>query len=1297
MLPVLLLVIFLPAMAQQPAHKPKTAAPLPPHPTPVVPKPASKKYPSLLWEISGNGLKKPSYLFGTMHVSDKLAFHLGDSFYTAIKSADVVALETNPESWQDDYSQSVFFRGGNRRGGAGMANLYTANRWDWPTDHMRITTFAIDRYEEAVKAALAVEPSMINGMLYRTYGRQAEDFEEDTFLDMYIFQTGKKLGKRVSGVENFQESEKLVMEAYKAMLRDQNKKRRSYDYEGMMTNPKKVEDAYRKGDLDLLDSLESLTVFSDAFQEKFLYKRNEIQANSIDSIIQKMALFVGVGAAHLPGKRGVIELLRQKGYTMRPVRMDDRNSLQKETVDKIRINTPFTTQTCDDGFYTVSIPGKKFYRFTDWNGLDVVQYADMVNGAYYMVTRIKTNSLSWGHGSEQVLKKIDSLLYENIPGKIIKKTPITKNGYRGLDVINRTRRGDNQHYQIFVTPFEIILFKMSGNGEYVVSGNEAQDFFGSIHLKEYTAAAWQTWQPPTGGFSIQMPHTPALLKDNSFGTDRLEYAAWEAATGNSYLIMKANLHNYSFIEEDSFELNLMDESYGYSDFIDKQLSHHFTMVNGYPALESKFKHKDGSFSSVKYVIQGPVYYAVIACYKTDNPNTQRFLQSFSITPYIYPAPVPRTDTTLNITVTSPVYTEPDKKNESAGMEELLQLTNGTADDDPDDYNLPAFGTRLIGNDTIGEKILVMHFKAPPYAYKKDSTNLWKNAAVASWFNDSTFIIKQNKTYRLPNGMQCRDIQLTDTNSSRLIIAKLFYNNGHFFGISTLTDTLTKQSALLSNFFNSFKPVDTLKGESLFTKKTDRFMKDLFSKDSLAVKRARKSIYQIGFDSTDVPLIKKAIDSLNWKMKDYLVLKRYFIENLGRLKDSSITAYLKKLYWKVKDTADWQSAILNALLNQRTKTSFIAFKDLVLQEPPIMDDDYSSTRTPRGNPAYADFTTVSRPNNRSTYYGRWSPLFDTLSLTRELFPDLLQLMNIDDYEEDVMNLLETMVDSGYLKAADYETSFPKIYLEAKQLLKKQLAKENKAKMEMAIRKESPTASPYANDEDDDNITSDAGNAELDQYAILLLPFYNRNPGVKSFFEQLQTTQDRRLRYNTFIRLLRNNYKMPDSLFTLYAKEDLYRSEMYTDLETLNMLDKFPKQYKTQLEIARSLVAKPLDNYDKLDTMIYLDKLPVAYENKKGYVYFFKYKRMRDDITWNVATVGMQPEKPDAIDIKNDDFTSVEEDRKLDNDKPVKEQLEKMLKEMLYARRGSASVFYDARSYSLYRNYLSEMVKSQRYRD
>src|SRR4030095_2908415 len=104
-----LILLALPVLAQQKKRVTKRAVA-----EAKAPENAIRKYPSLLWEISGNGLKKPSYLFGTMHVSDKLAFHLGDSFYNAIKSSDVVALETNPETWQQDYSESVFFRRGAR-------------------------------------------------------------------------------------------------------------------------------------------------------------------------------------------------------------------------------------------------------------------------------------------------------------------------------------------------------------------------------------------------------------------------------------------------------------------------------------------------------------------------------------------------------------------------------------------------------------------------------------------------------------------------------------------------------------------------------------------------------------------------------------------------------------------------------------------------------------------------------------------------------------------------------------------------------------------------------------------------------------------------------------------------------------------------------------------------------------------------------------------------------------------------------------------------------------------------------
>jgi len=76
--------------------------------------------------------------------------------------------------------------------------------------------------------------------------------------------------------------------------------------------------------------------------------------------------------------------------------------------------------------------------------------------------------------------------------------------------------------------------------------------------------------------------------------------------------------------------------------------------------------------------------------------------------------------------------------------------------------------------------------------------------------------------------------------------------------------------------------------------------------------------------------------------------------------------------------------------------------------------------------------------------------------------------------------------------------------------------------------------------------------------------------------------------------------------------------------------------------------------------------------------------------------MQPENLKEVDTEDDEFTTRAE-RKLEAGKPVKEQLEKMLKEMLHSKHTSASIFYEARSLGIYKTYLSEMVKRGRYRD
>src|SRR5215831_20332652 len=98
------------------------------------------KYPSLFWEKSGNGLKKPSYLFGTMHVSNKMAFHLSDSFYNAIRNTDMVVLELNPEYWQKDMVKMDAAQ-------QQLENFYKDNTTQYITE----SSFRIDDYYDKLK------------------------------------------------------------------------------------------------------------------------------------------------------------------------------------------------------------------------------------------------------------------------------------------------------------------------------------------------------------------------------------------------------------------------------------------------------------------------------------------------------------------------------------------------------------------------------------------------------------------------------------------------------------------------------------------------------------------------------------------------------------------------------------------------------------------------------------------------------------------------------------------------------------------------------------------------------------------------------------------------------------------------------------------------------------------------------------------------------------------------------------------------------------------------------------------
>ena len=1219
----------------------------------------SKKYPSLLWEITGKGLAKPSYLFGTMHVSSKMVFHLSDSFYLALKNADVVALETNPGNWQEDFSRYDL------EGNFYNYDFRSKGGYSEPDDYLSINTLKAFPYEKLMEKALYSSPSIINSFLYRTNSEGSSDFEEDTYLDLYIYQVGKKWSKKVCGVENFDESMTLMKEAYADAAKDKNLRERTYDIDNDFSYSK-LEDAYRTGNLDLLDTINKVNSRSAAFDEKFLYKRNEIQATSVDSILKtKAALFVGVGAAHLPGERGVIEMLRRKGYKLRPIKMTERDSKHKDAIEAIRVPVQFSQQTSEDGFLSVNLPGK-LYSFTRSFGLmDQHQYADMSNGSYYMVSRIYTNAALWGHSTETVQRKIDSVLYENIPGKILSKQAITKNGYKGFDILNRTRRGDYQRYNIFITPFEIVLFKVSGNNEYVKLGKEAEQFFNSIRLKEYKPE-WKKYSPKFGGFEVEMPHQPIINEVGNW-----LFLAYDKATATNFEIIRTDVHNLKFAEEDSFDLNLLEESFGSSQFIEKQLSRKQTRQNGYAALETKYQYKDGSIGLVKFIIQGPHYYTLIANARTENSRMSQFLNSFTIKPFVYNEALKQIDTALFFLVSSPVAIQKQRKLDMYPQDMYRYGLNG--EDDAFLEESGAYKDKIIANDSTGEKIYVSFYKPSRYYFDDDTTVNTDSTHFKT--DEQDWVYRNRKKYERPDKLKVWEYELGDPQSSRIIRGKSFRKDGISYRLVAEGDTLTKWSSFIADFFSTFTPVDTIKGVDPFQKKSDVFFADFFNTDTLLHKRAVKNIQLLKVDSSDFVPLTKLIQSLNWKEKKYLDVKNQFIYKLADVPTKASADFLKQVYYAAGDTVDIQYTALEALLQQETGYAYQVFRDIMVNEPPVLDvDPGSSGQSYKVTNSYR----VDKNDDGEEYSNGFfmDELKDSLGLTKTIFKDLLPLININDYEQPIMKLLETMVDSSMVTGKDYEIYLPKFLIEAKQEMKKQVISEKNKSIEKAQTYPNEKKNTYEKE------SKDYGNRKLSSYATLLMPFWNTNPAVPQLLKQMLASNDKRLKYNTAILFMRHKKAIPDTLLKYFAGQDEFRYELYTDLKELKQAGLFPAIYNNHVELAKSKLLN-LNSYEVPDTIVYVDRLPLQYKNRTGFVYFFKYRQKKDDNSWKIALTGLIPSDADAFEfdktgtIKEEykyNFTEMT-GAKIDEDEPLKDQLQKALKKKLFAKRKSGAQFYD----------------------
>jgi uncharacterized protein YbaP (TraB family) len=263
---------------------------------------------TLLWEISGNGLKTPSYLFGTMHLLCAEDARLSLNLKKAIRETQRIYFEID----MDD-----------------MAQMMSALKYARMTDNTKLSDLLTEEEYTRVKKYFETNRSILPFsmmerfkpyMLTSLIGESGMGCEKTNGMEMSIMQEANKHDKEILGLETAE---------FQAGLFDsipyqkQAKELLSYidSIDSYKNNTSELVKVYREQDLQ---KMEEMTVKTEGgigeYLDLLVYNRNHRWIDQLNTILKEKSTLIAVGAGHLPGEHGMINLLRKAGFTVKPLK-----------------------------------------------------------------------------------------------------------------------------------------------------------------------------------------------------------------------------------------------------------------------------------------------------------------------------------------------------------------------------------------------------------------------------------------------------------------------------------------------------------------------------------------------------------------------------------------------------------------------------------------------------------------------------------------------------------------------------------------------------------------------------------------------------------------------------------------------------------------------------------------------------------------------------------------------------------------------------------------------------------------
>ncbi|MGV3631590.1 MAG: TraB/GumN family protein [Bacteroidota bacterium] len=263
---------------------------------------------SLLWKIEGNGLRQPSYLFGTMHLIQKEYFYFPASLEKIIKKSDVVVTEIALDKMGDQAEalKYIYLKEGR------LLDFFNKGQQDtllqWAQSKLMLNKEAFEASFGKMKPFVILQTVVQLNFFGKTesYEMKIKDVADKNKIPFRGFES---VAEQISFFDDMTRAEQaeMVMES----IRDEQKN------VALMVN---MQGIYNRQQLDSLHYLIQEEGGAIAKREStFLNERNKRWIPQIKEIMNHQKAFIAVGAGHLSGDEGVIRLLREEGYTVTPI------------------------------------------------------------------------------------------------------------------------------------------------------------------------------------------------------------------------------------------------------------------------------------------------------------------------------------------------------------------------------------------------------------------------------------------------------------------------------------------------------------------------------------------------------------------------------------------------------------------------------------------------------------------------------------------------------------------------------------------------------------------------------------------------------------------------------------------------------------------------------------------------------------------------------------------------------------------------------------------------------------------